>query len=829
MRRIASSPLLTISTFLCACFTLAAQNGTVIVINADKHDVSPPVRGMQAYSTPGGVPKDTKPLRLFRSPGSPNGGADPVIQSSITTPAAPTSSTNFDGLGNGALGFTVNAAPPDTNGAVGATQYVQWVNSSFAVFDKASGALIKGPLAGNSLWSGFGGPCETNNDGDPIAQYDKTANRWVMSQFSVTGGPPYYQCFAISTTSDATGTYNRYSFQFSNFNDYPKIGVWPDGYYASFNMFSGNRFVGGQACAFDRNKMLTGAAATAHCFQLSTSYGGLLPADLDGATAPPAGSPNYFLAFGSNSLLFWKFHVDFTNSANTTFTGPTTIAAAAFTEACNGGACVPQPGTSQQLDSLADRLMYRLAYRNFGDHESMVVNHSVTAGASTGVRWYELRNLSSTPSIYQQGTYAPDSNYRWMGSAAMDKAGNLAVGYSISSSSVSPSLAYTGRAPTDPLGTLQAETTFIGGSGSQLTNLSRWGDYSAMTIDPVDDCTFWYTGEYMKTTGTFNWNTRITAFKFANCGATTSPDFTIAANPTSQTVTQGGTTGAYTISIGAVNGFTGTVTFGTSALPAGVTATFNPASVTTSGNSALTFATGSSTPAGTYNITVTGTSGATSHSTSVQLVVNAVPTPDFTISANPTSQTVTQGGTTGAYTIAIAALNGFTGTVTFGTSALPAGVAATFNPASVTTSGNSALTFATSSSTPAGTYNITVTGTSGATSHSTSVQLVVNAVAGADFAIAATPASQTVARGASATYTVTITGSGGFSGNVALSVSGLPNKATASFTPASVTGSGSSTLSITTSHKAGTGTFPLTITGTSGSLTHSAGVTLVVQ
>jgi len=225
------------------------------------------------------------------------------------------------------------------------------------------------------------------------------------------------------------------------------------------------------------------------------------------------------LNFGANKLNLWKFHVDWGNPANSTFTGPTSIAVASFSAACGGGGtCIPQPGTSQQLDSLADRLMYRLAYRNFGDHESLVVNHSVTAGSVVGVRWYEVRNPGGTPTVYQQGTFAPDSIYRWMGSMAMDRSGNIALGYSASSAQDRPSIRYTGRASTDALGTLQAETIALTGAGSQQSGLSRWGDYSSMSVDPSDDCTFWYTNEYLKYDGTFNWSTWVVAFKFPSCG-----------------------------------------------------------------------------------------------------------------------------------------------------------------------------------------------------------------------------------------------------------------------------------------------------------------------
>jgi hypothetical protein len=439
------------------------------------------------------------------------------------TPPPVGTTVNIDGLGNGG-GYTPSAAPPDTNGAVGATQYVQWVNEAFAVYNKTTGARVAGPTNGNQLFQALGAThqCAVDNDGDPIVQYDKANNRWVLTQFAVTNGTTkgFYQCIAVSQTSDATGAYNVYAYRQPNFNDYPKFGVWADGYYATYNMFSGNTFVGARLCAYDRAKMLTGAPATEQCFQLSSSFGGVLPADLDGQVAPPAGSPEYFVNFGANSLNVWKLHVDFVTPASSTLTGPTNLAVAAFSEACGGGTCIPQSGTTQQLDSLGDRLMYRLAYRRFADgHEAMVVNHSVSPGTgpASGVRWYELRIASGTPSVFQQGTYAVDSNSRWMGSIAMDKVGNIGLAYSVSGSALQPSIRFTSRAPGDAAGTLRAETSIIAGTGSQTATLSRWGDYSALTVDPVDDCTFWYTTEYLKTNGTFNWSTRIASFKLAGC------------------------------------------------------------------------------------------------------------------------------------------------------------------------------------------------------------------------------------------------------------------------------------------------------------------------
>jgi len=613
-----------------ACFVLssciAGFAQSRMTVRRDVHrDVSAPLREMILQAPPPSLEKhEAEPVRRIPLPPGLTQLDEDSVQQRTVVPFTPVVGTSFEGLGAGQYGFSVTGAPPDTNGTVGATQYVQWVNTSFAIFNKSSGALIAGPTAGNTLWSGFGGGCQTNNDGDPVVLYDKAAQRWVFSQFSVTT-TPYLQCIAVSTTSDATGTYNRYSFQYGNFDDYPKMGVWSDGYYETFNMFNGNTFVGADACAYNRTAMLAGSAATQVCFQQGSSVGGLLPSDIDGTTAPPSGSPNYMVYFGTNNLNLFKFHVDFNTPSNSTFTGPTVIPVAAFSPLCSGGTCVPQPGTTQQLDSLADRLMYRLAYRNFGTHESLVVNHSVTAGSGGGVRWYEIQNPSGTPTVAQQSTFAPDSNYRWMGSIAMDQSGDMAVGYSVASSSLNPTIRYTGRVPTDPSGTMEAEVNVVTGTGSQTTGLSRWGDYSAMQVDPVDDCTFWYTQEYIKTNGTFNWNTRIANFKFPTCGNTT-PDFTVSASPSSLTITQG-SNGTSTITITSLNGFNAATTLSVSGLPSGVTAAFSTNPVTPPANgtatSTLTLTASGTATTGNATVTVTGTSGSTTHSTTIALTVTS--------------------------------------------------------------------------------------------------------------------------------------------------------------------------------------------------------------
>ena len=524
----ALAALLTSMSFAVAGTALAAPpNSNGVEVTQADHASLPSLRGAMPKAdefSKSKVEHAARPLPWLDGPGSPD---DAALQSGVSAAAATTAGLGFDGVGQGFVGpqgtFTVNAAPPDTNGAVGTTQYVQTVNTALAVFDKATGAVLYGPVPINTLFQPLGGRCASDNDGDPVVVFDKLAQRWVISQFAVTT-TPYYQCVAVSKTADATGGYNLYAFNYGSvFPDYPKIGVWPDAYYISFNMFT-NTFQGAKACAYDRASMLAGAPATQQCFQLSTSYGGLLPADVDGTTAPPSGAPGIFMARSSTSLYRWLMSVNWSNPGSSTFSSsPASLPVAAYSAACNGGTCIPQANVSQKLDSLADRLMFRLAYRNFGGYDSVVVTHSVQIGnyrhgGNTAVRWYEVRNPRTATAVYQQGTFNPDTTSRWMGSIAQDKQGNMALGYSVSSANIHPGIRYTGRAATDTLGTMQAETSIIEGTGSQSgSNLSRWGDYSAMTVDPVDDCTFWYTTEYLKTTGAFNWSTRIASFKFPGC------------------------------------------------------------------------------------------------------------------------------------------------------------------------------------------------------------------------------------------------------------------------------------------------------------------------
>ena len=490
-----------------------------IVMHEVKHDVSLPARDMGNNPN---VVRENKygllnPSRSIKvTPGSQQ-AADSVADVPSLAPVGTTNLLNFDGIG--ANGF----APPDTNGSVGGTQFVETVNLQYAVYDKTTGAVVQAAKSISSLWSGFGGTCQTGSMSDPIVLWDKAAQRWFISivAFSST----FHQCFAISTTSDATGSYNRYDFSFgTNLNDFPKFGVWPDAYYGSYNIFAnGATFTGAEACAYDRTAMLAGTTAKSVCFQKTVNDFALLPADLDGNTPPPSGATNPYVELATTtSINLFQFHVDFANTNNSTFTGPTPLTVAAWTQLCPSGtrACVPEPPPGEALDGKGDRLNYRNAYRNFGDHEALVLTQVVDKGSGiAGERWYEVRSPRSGATVFQQGTVVnPGTVNFWLGSIAQDKLGDIALSYNVSSSTtIDPSVQYVGRVPTDPKGRMEGAKSVVKGTGVQTGTSNRWGDYASMSIDPSDDCTFWASNEYIKTTGSFNWKTRIVKFKFNTC------------------------------------------------------------------------------------------------------------------------------------------------------------------------------------------------------------------------------------------------------------------------------------------------------------------------
>jgi hypothetical protein len=515
-----------------------------------KHDVSLTLSEMAAsMPRPQIVDREVNPLHPPR-PGKPDfvGQTDPVRQSVALLPGAaltPQPLLNFEGLSDddnrAVVGFRV--VPPDTEGDVGPSHYVQWINLIFAVYDKATGTIVRGggPFAGNTIWARFGGPCEANNDGDPIVLYDHLADRWLFSQFSPFEG---IQCVALSKRGDPRGPYDRWAFEVSpgQFNDYPKLGVMPDAYYLSLRDFPAGDGDFASAVAFDRAALLAGDRdATFVKFSLpclrDNCPDGLQPPHLEGP-APAAGTPGIFSRAwdddyqgpltGTDGYRLWQFKANFVTPASSTFTELPIVPSVGFDSTMCGffqRGCVTQPDNGERLDPIDELQMYRAQYRHFTTYDSLVINTTVDATGRNvaGVRWAELRNSGGSWTLHQEGTFAPDDgHHRWMGSAAMDKNGNIALGYSVSSREVFPSVRYTSRLASDPLGTLPGgEVELVAGSDVQRKSFSRWGDYSTMSVDPVDGCTFWYTQEYQADDGDgrqdFDFKTRIGAFKLPGC------------------------------------------------------------------------------------------------------------------------------------------------------------------------------------------------------------------------------------------------------------------------------------------------------------------------
>jgi hypothetical protein len=384
------------------------------------------------------------------------------------------------------------------------------------VYDKA-GTLLSGPTALDSLGTA---PCNSGL-GDPIVLWDQEANRWLLSEFSSSGNR---LCVYISQTADASGAYFAYQFIATNFPDYPKYGVWPDAYYVGTN--ENNPAV----YALQRSAMLTGAPAAVQRFVALPELSGfgfqmLPPADWDGATAPPAGAPAVFVrhkdseAHGSpgaaDTIELFEFHVDFATPANSTLTGPIGINVAEFdSDLCglNVFSCIPQPSGTQPLDPVQQIIMHRPQYRNRTSHQAIVGSFAVdvTGTNRAGVRWFELRKIGAGPwTLFQEGTQSIDTTNRWMSTIAMDVSGNIALGYNVSSSAVFPGLRYTGRLAGDTAGTMGAEQLVIAGTASNGS--TRYGDYSSINVDPVNDCTFWLTGMF---NAAAQWSTRIATFRF---------------------------------------------------------------------------------------------------------------------------------------------------------------------------------------------------------------------------------------------------------------------------------------------------------------------------
>jgi hypothetical protein len=528
-------------------------------------DVSPALRDLAPSPkrfAPSSTVLEVRPERgpVVQSKGYSGDGA---LQLFSPAPSIPAPLLTFEGLSNqdnfNVFGFRVN--PPDPNGEIGPNHYVEMINLVFGVYDRA-GNLLLGPVDTGSLWADF--PIEdcTDPSGDPIVLYDQTTDRWLLSQFTTRGlaDPtlPFYNCVAVSQTGDPTGAYFRYAFITQAdpdggffFPDYPKYGVWTNSYILTTRDFGSVDAYGISVYALEKNKMVNGDPnARAVQFFLDSEVvplnligDGLLPPDIDGsrrprdrASAPIVGTQDDDAPYGAtfDALNIWELSVQWKANPVASIVLKTQLPVAEFDSifpcAPTSRDCLPQPGIvdpNQYLDILSyrQRPTFRLAYRNFGTYEALVTNQSVEAlPGVAGVRWYEIRRTGGTYSVYQQGTYAPgDGVHRWMGSIAMDKQGNMAVGYSVVNGvDVFPGIRYTGRLSGDPLGQMtQGEATIIDGTGVQLTTNSRWGDYTDMTVDPTDDCTFWFVNEYYtfegQQTSLAGWQTRIGSFKLPGC------------------------------------------------------------------------------------------------------------------------------------------------------------------------------------------------------------------------------------------------------------------------------------------------------------------------
>ncbi|MCX6286158.1 MAG: T9SS type A sorting domain-containing protein [Bacteroidetes bacterium] len=518
-----------LTLFVVCCLTLGsvmAQNEPALKPQVSKciyFDVSPPLRDMIGKapqkadnSWKDGIVKNNHyPFDLPKDEQIP--GVDNKVQNYKGASNADSLLLSFDGNAN-----TQGVAPPDVDGDVGPNHYFQVVNLHYSIYDKA-GNKVLGPLTNSSM---FGSLPNNSNDGDAVVLYDEVESRWIFTQFSLPHYPngPFFEMIAVSQTSDPLGSWNRYEFQFTNMPDYPKLSVWQDGIYFTSNNFtagSGGQAGTGAAC-FDKAAMYAGTTAQMVYFSLpaSNEAWAILPSDCDGAY-PPAGTPAFFAWLKSGHIRIYGFHVDWTTPSNSTYSQLVTIPVTTY----NGSVPdIPQKGTTYKLDPIPGRLMFRLPFRKFNDHWAMVCNSTINVSGHAGIRWWELRNDGTDPTawtIYQESTYSPDDNGRWMGSIAIDSLNNIALGYSISSSTMYPSVYYTGRQASDPLNEMSiTETSIIDGGGSQTTLVGgrpRWGDYSSMSADPVTPGKFWYTQEYYKTSNSsWNWASRIGTFSIGN-------------------------------------------------------------------------------------------------------------------------------------------------------------------------------------------------------------------------------------------------------------------------------------------------------------------------
>jgi hypothetical protein len=643
---------------VCAANAATSSQPTLIVTQSVRHDVSAPmrdiIRNLPVEHSPGSPEAPFEIPNIFLKPASkalPSELAElryPGIQKMPSGSPAPAVSLAFEGLNvTQACG---GCLPPDTNGSIGDNEYIQWVNSQWAVYNKTTGALISGPTNGNSFWAGFGGKCQTTNSGDPLVVFDQTAHRWVMSQFVTS--TPFAQCVAVSTTSDPLGTYNRYEFQWtspSRFGDYGKLGIWTDesgsqdAYLLSTHDFTNasntGTFTGASFMAFDRTAMLAGApTANVVRFTGLNAYG-VEPFNLIGSLKAPTNACPAFVHFdgATSDYLFWNMCLDWNTPANSTLSSsPERVAGKPFVP-YNGE--VPQLGSANGLDPFGTHIQYHAQVRAFPAGApypmTLVVNHSVKGNVEqASINWvnFSLGNGGSAPAvptglnkaIVDEGVFAPDQNNRWMGGIAVDGSGNIGVGYSVSSPTLNPQIRVTGRNMSDPLGVLLDEQSCTDGiaNGSQLSSSNRWGDYSEMSVDPSDQCTFYFTTEYYPTSANANWHTRVCSFKFPDCG---NPDFAIVADTPKRIEICAATSSdpSWTLRAGVLNGFTGNVTLSGSSLPPGTTASFSSNPLATPGQTVFTLTDGTLAPTGEYTFNIDGTDSTLNRSLALELGISS--------------------------------------------------------------------------------------------------------------------------------------------------------------------------------------------------------------
>ena len=526
-------------------FTCCLSMGTAIAQSEtafERIKVRAENRPLESYANAGAEartkivrPAGPREVPNFRGQGRPmQGTADPSLPDAVLQESSGSGTTavgtGFPGASNNdngsVLGFLI--APPDTDGEVGPNHFVQMINLLTTVYDK-QGNILQGPFPSNSIWSGIGGNCEPYNQGDPIVLYDETADRWLVSQFAFPDSlNSFSQCVAISQSGDPTAGYNRYEFSFDNigFNDYPKHGIVNDSITMIANLFRkrGPRFTFGGTYlgVMDKASMYAGQSASLIGFNIGTGEFGFVAGDLDG----PGSSDALFATAMSTASAFdiWQIDVDWATE-NASVNQIASIPVTPFdSDLCGASreACIPQPNGGPALEAITDRLMHRLQIRDFGAYKTMVTAHTVDVGnGRAGIRWYEFRNPGTAWSLYQEGTFGPtDGQHRWMPSAAMNAAGDIGVGYLLASGNTFVSTAAAGQsAAQSGSGFLDSgEIVCASGSGVQQ-DTGRSGDYSATSIDPVDD-SFWHTNEVFVTTGQFQWSTFVCNFTVGDGGGT---------------------------------------------------------------------------------------------------------------------------------------------------------------------------------------------------------------------------------------------------------------------------------------------------------------------